>query len=138
MQSVDLKVTAVGTGHTVVLPGVYVRPKIYVKGLETVKSADLTQWSHLSHIMFPDVDINQISLLIGQDAPEALMPLEISRGNVGDPYAVRTPLGWCINGPIGKSTSAEACVNSLSLEQSLEQQLRDFGSWKQVNRKQVR
>ena len=128
MESVSLKVTSVNTGAKVVLPVVYVRPQIHMSGLNAVKTADLTQWPHLSDITFPDVDLSQVSLLIGQDVPEALIPLEVSRGNTGDPYAVRTLLGWCLNGPIGEQVSADACVNFLCSEQSLEEQVERF--WK--------
>jgi len=79
---------------------------------------------------FSDVGLSQVSLLIGQDVPEALIPLEVSRGNAGDPYAVRTLLGWCLNGPIGKRTSVDACVNFLCAERhkipQLEEQVERF------------
>jgi len=99
-----------------------------VNGLDAVRSTDLTQWSHLSDITFPDVSLSQVSLLIGQDVPEALIPLEVSKGNIGDPYAVRTLLGWCLNGPISEHVSTNACVNFLSAESSLEEQVERF--WK--------
>ncbi len=41
-----------------------------------------------------------MGLLIGQDNPEALIPLEVRKGRKNDPYAVRTMLGSCINGPV--------------------------------------
>ena len=128
MQSVTLQVTGINTGVNVTLPVVYVRPQICVNGLDAVRSTDLTQWSHLNDITFPDVGLSQVSLLIGQDVPEALIPLEVSKGNVGDPYAVRTLLGWCLNGPIGDNVSSYACVNFLSAEPSLEEQVERF--WK--------
>jgi len=128
MQTVSLQVMGVNTGAMVALPTVFVRPKIHVNGLDTIRSTDLTQWSHLSNITFPDVSLTQVSLLIGQDVPEALIPLEVSRANVGDPYAVRTLLGWCLNGPINENVPNSACVNFLSAEPSLEEQVERF--WK--------
>ena len=128
MQSVSLKITGMNTGDSVALPVVYVRPQIYVNGLDAVITTDLTQWSHLSGIAFPDVSRSQVSLLIGQDVPEALIPLEVSKGDAGDPYAVRTVLCWCLNGPISELTSANACVNFLCAKQSLEEQVERF--WK--------
>jgi len=59
-----------------------------MNGLDTVRTTDFTQWSHLSGIAFCDVSVSQVSLLLGQDVPEALTPLEVSKGNDGDPYAV--------------------------------------------------
>ena len=40
-----------------------------------------------------------IDILIGQDIPEALIPLEVRMDKRGDPYATRTQLGWVLNGP---------------------------------------
>ena len=136
MQSVSLKITGMNTGASVALPVVYVRPQIYMNGLDAVRTTDLTQWSHFSGTAFPDVSLSQVSLLIGQDVPEALIPLEVSEGNAGDPYAVRTILGWCLNGSMSDMTSANACVNFLCTEQSLEEQVEKF--WKLETSEQSR
>jgi hypothetical protein len=43
-----------------------------------------------------------VNLLIGQDVPEAIVPLEVRRGEESDPvFSVRTRLGWTLNGKIG-------------------------------------
>ena len=39
-----------------------------------------------------------VDLLIGQDHAEAFLPLEIRKGGPGEPFAVRSILGWCLNG----------------------------------------
>ena len=41
----------------------------------------------------------QVNLLIGQDNSEALIPLEVSTGAPGEPFACRTLFGWSLNGP---------------------------------------
>ena len=55
---------------------------------------------HLSGIPVPDYSNIQVDLLIGQDCSDALIPLEVKRGAEGEPYAVRTVLGWSISGPV--------------------------------------
>ena len=40
-----------------------------------------------------------IDLLIGQDNSEALIPLEVRKGEKGEPFACRTIFGWALNGP---------------------------------------
>ena len=40
-----------------------------------------------------------VDILIGQDYAEALIPLEVRQGSRGEPFAVRTKLGWSVNGP---------------------------------------
>ena len=37
-------------------------------------------------------------MLIGQDHSEALIPLGVRRGKPGEPFAIRSVLGWCLNG----------------------------------------
>ena len=41
-----------------------------------------------------------MGLLIGLNFPSALRPREIVYGEESDPYAVRSLLGWYINGPL--------------------------------------
>jgi hypothetical protein len=47
--------------------------------------------------MSSDIKVN---LLIDQDVPQALVPLEVRKGGKREPYAVRTALGWTTNGPL--------------------------------------
>ena len=45
---------------------------------------------------------DEVALLIGHNAPEALTPIEVRKGSMKSaPYAVRTELGWSIYGSIG-------------------------------------
>ena len=61
---------------------------------------DIKQWPHLKTVHLSDID-SGIELLIGSDVLKALEPLDIIQ-SVGDgPYAVRTMLGWTVNGPLG-------------------------------------
>ena len=55
---------------------------------------------HLSGIPVPDYSNIHMDLLIGQYCSVAMIPLEVTRGTAGEPYAVRTVLGWSINGPV--------------------------------------
>ena len=51
----------------------------------------------------------KIDLLIGQDNSEALVPLQVLKGNPGDPFSVLTKFGWTLNGVVpGSSTD---CVS---------------------------
>ena len=66
---------------------------------------DLSAYPHLS-----DVPISLVSppakvdLLIGQDNSEALVPLQVLRGNPGDPFAVLTKFGYSLNGVVPGSS----------------------------------
>jgi hypothetical protein len=60
-------------------------------------------YSHLSDL--PVADPSNVSILIGQDCSECLVPQDVRVGRPGEPYAVRTLLGWCICGPISPECS---------------------------------
>ena len=64
---------------------------------------DIEQWSHLKHIHLPQVEAG-IELLIGTNVPRALEPLEVVCSVNDGPYAIRTLLGWTVNGPLTGSS----------------------------------
>ena len=50
--------------------------------------------------------VSDVMLLIGKDAPEAHIQLEVCFGNKDQPYAIRSKLGWAVRRPIGNANSA--------------------------------
>nr|XP_027231842.1 uncharacterized protein LOC113823416 [Penaeus vannamei] len=69
---------------------------------------NVVQWPHLRDLDIPEVKADQVHLLIGQDSSDLLLPTDVKRGKQGEPFALLTPLGWVINGPVnpfGKSTN---------------------------------
>ena len=46
----------------------------------------------------------KVDLLIGQDNSEALVPLQVLKGNPGDPFAVLTKFGYSLNGVVPGSS----------------------------------
>ena len=62
-------------------------------------SADLTRYAHLRGIK-RNGNHGKVEVLIGQSHNHLLIPDEIRRGNVGEPHATLTALGWAIQGPI--------------------------------------
>lgn len=73
------------------------------------RQRDLQGWAHLKHICLPETDAG-IELLIGTNVPMALEPLQVIHSVNGGPYAIRTMLGWTVNGPLkGESEEAMYC-----------------------------
>ena len=87
---------------------------------------DLKMFKHLKDIPVPRVHKGDVTIRIGQDAPHVLAPLEMRHGMDGEPYAVRTCLGWTINGPLSGGTPTTAVSNFV--QGSLESQVERF--WK--------
>ena len=95
------------------------------------------RWPHLRDIRRAGLMHSDVLLILGQDAPEAIAPLNAITGPPGHPYAVRTRLGWVISGPVGgsneRSSSQFATSNFISSSQiskddQLMQQVEQF--WK--------
>ena len=61
---------------------------------------DTAKWPHLKGIDFPRAQSDKVSVLIGSDVPEAHWVCDQRRGRRGQPYAVCTPLGWTLMGPL--------------------------------------
>ena len=59
---------------------------------------DLSIYPHLSDVPISPVHPPaKVDLLIGQDNSEALVPLQVLKGNPGNPFAVLTKFGWTLN-----------------------------------------
>ena len=59
---------------------------------------DLSIYPHLSDIPISPVHPPaKVDILIGQDYSEALVPLQVLKGNPGDPVSVLTKFGWTLN-----------------------------------------
>ncbi|XP_011672748.2 uncharacterized protein LOC100889831 [Strongylocentrotus purpuratus] len=126
---VSLKVAAKSSSRMVNLPKVYTKTDININPDHMLKKEDVDKLQHLTDVDFPSTTKLQVDLLIGQDYPELICPLEIRRGEPRDPYAVRTVLGWTLNGPV-QSDGRRMAVTShyISDEISLEDQCKLFWS----------
>ena len=56
---------------------------------------------HLKDIPIATMD-QPVSLLIGTDTTESFFTLDEKRGNRDQPIAIKTPLGWTVQGLCGK------------------------------------
>ena len=80
---------------------------------------DLSAYPHLSVIPISPVHpLPKVDLLIGQDNSDALVPLQVLRGNPGDPFAVLTKFGYSLNGVV--PGSSPDCVVSNFVHTSID------------------
>ena len=82
---------------------VYARDSLSIDPRNRVTMSEAARWSHLKGLPLHHAPIDEVMLLIGQDYPDALVPLATVPGGKGEPYAVRTRLGWTVNGPVNAS-----------------------------------
>ena len=97
------------------LPPVYSLQKIPVTPEDIPKQRDMQAWSHLHDIDIPEIDA-EIGLMIGNDVPEVMEPWDIVHGqNPGEPFAVRTKVGWVVNGPVKTAKRPTIQVNRVGI-----------------------
>ena len=71
-------------------------------------SIDFKRFDHLKSLPF-ETEVRDIDILIGQDNSEALIPLDVVKGEKGEPFGVKTLLGWSMHGKL-----EEGATNSIS------------------------
>lgn len=68
---------------------------------------EIEMWPYLKNIPLTKASKSDGTLHFGQDNAGALLPLELRRAGYENPYAMRTLLGWTINGPVNTSKAEE-------------------------------
>ena len=82
---------------------VYARDRLPIDPCNRVTMSKAARWSHLKGLPLLHAPVDEVMLLIGQDYPDALVPLATVPGGKGEPYAVKTRLGWTVNRPVNAS-----------------------------------
>ena len=102
----SLKVSDTNNNNTITLPTVIARNELPVnrENVPTYDDINLFRWPHLKNVTIPPSNLQDVHLLIGQDVPQALLPIEVKAGREGQPYATKTLLGWTLNGPLNGET----------------------------------
>nr|XP_054607751.1 uncharacterized protein LOC129167238 [Nothobranchius furzeri] len=105
-----LEISGLQSNSFVELPEVYTQEAIPVSRNNIPLQRDVEKWDYLSTIRIPELNAD-VELLIGMNASNLMEPWEIINSQGNGPYAVRTPLGWVINGPLRSSvTTQKGCT----------------------------
>ena len=103
------------------IPRAYVRQHIPADRDEIPRPEIARGWPHLQRVVehipayMEDVEIG---LLIGLNCPSAVRPRDIIHGGQNDPYAVRSLLGWHINGPIERKGNGAVHCNRIQIHKT--------------------
>ncbi|KAL7881128.1 hypothetical protein SRHO_G00033820 [Serrasalmus rhombeus] len=98
----DLEVSSLEGDDFVELNGVFTQRAIPASQENIPTQEDVDRWPHLRGVRIPSIKAD-VDLLIGTDVAKALEPQEVIRSVKDGPYAVRTVLGWTVNGPLRES-----------------------------------
>ncbi|KAL2089185.1 hypothetical protein ACEWY4_016084 [Coilia grayii] len=118
-----LEVSALDRDIFLPLPDTFTQKDMPVTTSSIPKQNDLAHWAYLSKVTIPSIS-SKVELLIGTNAPNLLEPWEVINSQNGGPYAVKTLLGWVVNGPLRCAAGSEesVTVNRISVA-SLEKML---------------
>ena len=85
----------------------------------------LDDYPHFAGLPLSPVTNAKVYLLIGQDQPDLLVPLEICRSvnKAGQLYATRTELGWALQGAVDEQIGCKACLMTNDIESETESTL---------------
>jgi len=122
-----LEVSGLNEENFLDLPEVYTQRTIPVSRNNILTQQDLEGWKYLEGITVPSFEA-EVELLIGTNAPKLMDPWEIINSQGEGPYAVRTQLGWVVNGPLrggeprkGKMGHPAVTANRISVARLKEQ-----------------
>ena len=77
-------------------------------------SDNLLRHEHLADVHIPDIDENEVELIIGTGSPELHVFSEVRRGDATKPWAGKSPLGWVLFGRDNTCLEQEP-INHVSL-----------------------
>ncbi|KAK0137844.1 hypothetical protein N1851_025926 [Merluccius polli] len=88
------------------LPKVCTQKEMPVSTANIISEKELRKWPYLEDVKIPHINAD-VDLLIGTNASKLMEPWEVINSREGEegPYAIRTLLGWVINGPLQGSSN---------------------------------
>ena len=120
---VSLTVTGVASDESIELNEVYSVASLPIKPNKPLTANEIKSWPHLRELHLPTIS-SSVGLLIGIDNPELFWTLEEIRGNRGEPFAVRTILGWSLVGAISRFQQNTKSIN-VNFVRRTDQELED-------------
>ncbi len=126
---VDMTVQSLDGEESVHLPRVWTVNKLPVSNCSIPAQEDVSMWTHLQGLKFPNIDNDEVMLLIGSDVPEVFWALEERRGDKKEPYAIKSLQGWTLLGPtVGRKRNNNSFVvnNTCGTDDTLQRQVERF------------
>ncbi|KAL7830822.1 hypothetical protein SRHO_G00319490 [Serrasalmus rhombeus] len=109
-----LEVSALDDDNFLSLPNTFAQKEMPVTINSIPKQNDLTSWVYLGKVTLPTIS-SKVELLTGMNTPNLLEPWELIISQNGGPYAVRTLLGWVVNGPLRNTAGSGGSGDSVTV-----------------------
>ena len=118
----DLEVSGIEDNNFIALSKVFTQKRIPVSRENVPLQKEVEKWPYLSEVRLPHIDAD-VELLIGTKEYSILEPWKVIPSKDNGPYAVKTALGWILNGPlreadtrVNDSTQPSAAVNRIAID----------------------
>ena len=110
------------------LPAADTQDKVPASVADAISNKDIKNWSYLDDVTLPEVDSTgmHVGLLIGNNVPAVMEPLQVINSVGNGPFACKTRIGWVVCGVKKQkgSPNRSVSVNRITTkESSLEDQL---------------
>lgn len=104
-----LEISGLANNQYYQLSSTFTQKEMPVSADNIISEEELAKKSYLKDAHIPRINAD-VDLLIGTNASKVMKPWEVINSRGEGPYAVRTLLGWVINGPL-QGNSAAQCGN---------------------------
>ncbi|KAK0152983.1 hypothetical protein N1851_005350 [Merluccius polli] len=118
----DLEVSSLEDNNFIGLSKVFTQKDIPVSRENIPLQRDIDKWPYLSEVKLPHINAG-VEILIGTKEYAILEPWKVIPSQVKGPYAVKTALGWILNGPLRETDTAVgvgalplAAVNRIAID----------------------
>ncbi|KAI7802965.1 hypothetical protein IRJ41_000792, partial [Triplophysa rosa] len=101
-----LEISGINSKHFLPLPEVHTQKKMPVNSDNIITQEEISKWPYLDRVKMSSIEAG-VDLLIGANASQLMEPWEVINSYSNGPYAIRTLLGWVVNGPSEKSSDCE-------------------------------
>ncbi len=105
MFSPKLEISGLNENNFVDLPQVFSQKEIQWKKKHSAQK-DVKKWKYLDEVHLPQIDAG-IGLLIGTNVPKILEPWKVINSREDGPFAVKTILGWIVNGHLDQRRTSK-------------------------------
>lgn len=122
----DLEVCGLEENIYIDLPNVLTQRHLPVKEGNIPKQEDIEKWAYLHEVRLPHIKA-AVGLLIGMNAHKAMEPWKVINSISNGPYAVKTVLGWIVNGPKEESIKTrESGIQSYTVNRTSVEKIEDL------------
>ncbi|MBM6549454.1 hypothetical protein, partial [Streptococcus dysgalactiae] len=119
---VSLQLKSMAEDFEITVDKAFVIKDLPLSRIRDAESSWLDQWPHLRHIKFEMIADNRVGILLGCDIPEAHWVLDQRLGASNHPFALRSPLGWVLRGPVSRAYNSRLssyCIETADITRQI-------------------